>query len=56
MFKKQIKHKAMHCGYNQKPSKKTINATLLMYMECHNVIKKIEQLNTSTGTQLKLEL
>lgn len=56
MFKTQIKHKAMHCGYNQKPSKKTINATLLMYMECHNVIKKIEQPNTPTGTQLKLEL
>lgn len=53
MFKAQQKHKAMHCGYKQKPSKQSVNATLLMYMECHQAIK---QLNPSTGTQLKIEL
>lgn len=56
MFKPQQKHKAMHNGYKQKPSQQSVNATLLMYMECHQAIKQMEQPKIPTGTQLKLEL
>lgn len=56
MFKPQIKHKASHGGYKSKPSKQSVNATLLMYMECHEAIKTLVQPNIPSGTQLKLEL
>jgi hypothetical protein len=44
MFKPQQKHKARHGGYKQKPSKQSVNATLLMYMGCHEAVKQIGQL------------
>lgn len=56
MFKPQTKHKANHGGYKGKPSKQSVNATLLMYMGCNEVIKQMEQSITPNGTQLKLEL
>ena len=56
MFKSQQKHKAMHNGYKQKPSQSIINATLMMYMDCHEAISNIVKPSVPNGTQLKLEL
>lgn len=58
MFKSQIKHKAMHCGYKKKPTKGQVNGLLNLYMGCHQAIQemkpKTEKKGLKEGTQLKL--
>lgn len=57
MFKPQLKHKAMHCGYKKRPSKQNINSTLLMYKESNNTLKEMRLINEiPNGTQLTLSI
>lgn len=52
MYKTQSKHKAMHGGYKQKPTKQSVNALLDMYSECFNQ----KHIAPKVSIQLKLDL
>lgn len=52
MYKTQSKHKAMHGGYKNKPTRQSVNALLDMYAACFEEKKQ----PSKVGIQLKLEL
>ena len=53
MYQSQIKHKAQHGGYREKPSKKDVNALLGLYEGISKVVIK-PQPKPTVGQQLSL--
>lgn len=55
MYQTQIKHKAQHGGYRQKPSNKEVNALLGLYEGISKaVLYPINKPQPKVGEQLKL--
>jgi len=48
------KHKANHCGYKSKPSRKSVLALMNLYAKCSDVAKN-SPTKKQIGIQLKLE-
>jgi hypothetical protein len=48
------KHKANHCGYKEKPSKKAVSALLGLYAGVSKLPEVITPRKQSSGVQLKL--
>lgn len=49
------KHKANHCGYRKKPSRKEVNA-LMMFYRGIDAVERITPVREKEGVQLKLKL
>lgn len=55
MYQPQLKHKAQHGGYRQKPTKGQVLGLMALYQGISEVVIKQRPTKKQVGVQLKLE-